>query len=166
MGGASSSDGRGYQLRWVWLPAPVGGASCKGHHRHLTHRRPEYPSLNVLNRTIPVVYSRDVGPISSLKCVYNCLSETLLDVVPALPDGRRLQPRWIRQSEGDHGNWYRRCHCRQGNSLVKEVKKKQLCVTSPNVSLCSCPESRRGGRVCPTSRRHGQQDLRRSPGQG
>lgn len=102
---------------------------------------------------------------AGMSAQYPPLSVFIMDVVPALPDGRRLQPGWIRQSEGDHANWYRCCRCRQGNSLVKEVKKKQLCVTS-NVSLCSCPESRRGGRVCPTSRRHSQQDLRRSPGQG
>lgn len=57
--------------------------------------------LNVLNRLIPVVYS---SPKSSL----NCFSERLPFVVAALPDGRRLQPGWLRQSEGNHANQRRR----------------------------------------------------------
>lgn len=91
------------------------------------------------------------------------------DVVAALPDGRRLQPGRIRQSEGDDANGHRRRRRRRrrrGKSLKGDVSvpspSRLPALTRSRVP----PESRRGGRVRPEGRRDGRQDPRRRPGQG
>lgn len=90
------------------------------------------------------------------------------DVVAALPDGRRLQPGRIRQSEGDDANGHRRRRHRRrwGKSLKGDVSvpspSRLPALTRSRVP----PEPRRGGRVRPESRRDGRQDPRRRPGQG